>query len=156
MLTYCHAPARSCSRAIPCEDRALTIRGFPRPTPCREGCKGFLENGPSPNPSTREGSIIYCLMWALVNCNSSLPLWEGWGGVLGQVEGPWVGEGSARVQRTYETDLVINTPSVHIILLYLSLSRSILQSAKFVQYICKRKRKFPSFKFQVFPIMRAP
>ena len=41
MLTYCHALARSCSRLIPCEDRALTIRGFPalhRPT---EGCKGF-------------------------------------------------------------------------------------------------------------------
>ena len=37
--------------------------------------------GPSPTPSTREGSIIYCLMWALVSCNYSLPLWEGWGGV---------------------------------------------------------------------------
>ena len=48
-------------------------------------------------------------------------------------------------------DKHINAPSVHIILLYLALSRSILQSAKFVQYICKRKRKFPSFKFQVFP-----
>ena len=29
VLTYCYAPAHSCSRAIPCEDRALTIRGFP-------------------------------------------------------------------------------------------------------------------------------
>ena len=28
MLTYCHAPAHSCSRLIPCEDRALTIGGF--------------------------------------------------------------------------------------------------------------------------------
>ena len=37
--------------------------------------------GPSPTPSTREGSIIYCLIWALVSCNYSLPLWEGWGGV---------------------------------------------------------------------------
>ena len=44
VLTYCYAPAHSCSRAIPCEDRALSIRGFPRPAPCREGCKGFLEN----------------------------------------------------------------------------------------------------------------
>ena len=42
-LTYCHAPAHSCSRLIPCEDRALTIRGFPRPAPCREGCKVFWE-----------------------------------------------------------------------------------------------------------------
>jgi hypothetical protein len=41
MLIYCHAPARSCSRLIPCEDRALTIRGFPRPAPGTEGCKGF-------------------------------------------------------------------------------------------------------------------
>ena len=43
MLTYCHAPAHSCSRAIPCEDRALAIRGFPRPAPCREECKGFYK-----------------------------------------------------------------------------------------------------------------
>ena len=43
VLTYCHAPAHSCSRAIPCEDRALAIRGFPRPAPCREGCKVFFE-----------------------------------------------------------------------------------------------------------------
>ena len=28
MLTYCHAPVRSRSRLIPCEERALTIRGF--------------------------------------------------------------------------------------------------------------------------------
>ena len=28
MLTYCHAPVHSCSRLIPCEERALTIRGF--------------------------------------------------------------------------------------------------------------------------------
>ena len=48
MLTYCHAPARSCSWLIPCEDRALTIRGFPRPAPCREGCKGFWRADPSP------------------------------------------------------------------------------------------------------------
>ena len=51
VLTYCHAPAHSCSRLIPCEDRALTIRGFPRPAPCREGCKVFLENGPTQGPS---------------------------------------------------------------------------------------------------------
>ena len=42
MLTYCHAPAHSCSRAIPCEDRALTIRGFPRPAPPPHRCKVFL------------------------------------------------------------------------------------------------------------------
>ena len=46
-------------------------------------------------------------------------------------------------------DKHINAPSVHIILLYLALSRSILQGAGFKHYICKRKRKFPSFKFQV-------
>ena len=43
MLTYCHAPAHSCSRLIPCEDRALTIRGFSslhRPT---QRCKVFLQ-----------------------------------------------------------------------------------------------------------------
>ena len=28
-----------------------------------------------------ELTLIYCLMWALVSCNYSLPLWEGWGGV---------------------------------------------------------------------------
>ena len=28
MLTYCHAPVHSCSWLIPCEERALTIRGF--------------------------------------------------------------------------------------------------------------------------------
>ncbi len=41
MLTYCHAPAHSCSRLIPCEDRALTIRGFPRPAPGTQRCKVF-------------------------------------------------------------------------------------------------------------------
>ena len=50
-------------------------------TPCPRITSGALTQGPSPNPSTREGSIIYCLMWALVSCNYSLPLWEGWGGV---------------------------------------------------------------------------
>ena len=63
-----------------------------RPVMRKQRCKVFLEYGvqtppqpkdPPPNPSTREGSIIYCLMWALVSCNYSLPLWEGWGGVLG-------------------------------------------------------------------------
>ena len=53
MLTYCHAPAHSCLRLLPCEDRALTIRGFPRPAACRGGCKGFLEYGPLPNLSAR-------------------------------------------------------------------------------------------------------
>ncbi len=48
MLTYCHAPARSYSRLISCEDRALTIRGFPHPAACREGCKGFWSMDPSP------------------------------------------------------------------------------------------------------------
>ena len=50
-------------------------------TPCPRITFGALTQGPSPNPSTREGSIIYFLMWALVSCNYSLPLWEGWGGV---------------------------------------------------------------------------
>ena len=48
MLSYCHAPAHSCSRLIPCEDRALTIRGFPRPAARREGCKVFFRADPSP------------------------------------------------------------------------------------------------------------
>ena len=39
------------------------------------------------------------------------------------------------------TDLVINVPSVHFILLYLALSRSILQSANFVAYLCNSERK---------------
>ena len=91
-LTYCHAPVHSCSRLIPCEERALTIRGFSAQQGGNRDVKFFLEYGvrpppqpkdPPPNPSTREGSIIYCLMWALVSCNYSLPLWEGWGGVLG-------------------------------------------------------------------------
>ena len=142
MLTYCHAPAHSCSRAIPCEDRALAIRGFPRPAPRREGCKGFYRADPSPTlPSMGGGSYN--------RQHRASPSPHRGGMPEGQ-------RGSARVQRTDGTDLVINAPSVHIISLYLALSRSILQGAKFVQYICKRKRKFPSFKFQVFPIMRAP
>ena len=75
---------------------------------------------------------------------ASPPLWgEGlarcWRLSLPPIEGR-AGEGSARVQTTDGTDLVINAPSVHIILLYLSLSRSILQGAKFVQYICNRNK----------------
>ena len=75
---------------------------------------------------------------------ASPPLWgEGlarcWRLSLPPIEGR-AGEGSARVQRTDGTDLVINAPSVHIISLYLALSRSILQGAKFVQYLCNRNK----------------
>ena len=101
MLTYCHASARSCSWLIPCEDRALTIRGFPCPAPGREGCKGFweYETDPPPAQSSRrngdcsphgaqidiqsilqglhspqgEGSIMYCRCGHVVGCNYSLP-----------------------------------------------------------------------------------
>ena len=51
VLTFCHAPGYSCSRQIPCEDRALTIRGFPRPAARREGCKVFWGNRPTQGPS---------------------------------------------------------------------------------------------------------
>jgi len=50
MLTYCHRPVRSCSRPIPCEERALTIRGFPALHRAERDVKFFLENRPLPNP----------------------------------------------------------------------------------------------------------
>ena len=56
MLTYCHTPAHSCSWLTPCEDRALTIRGFPRLAPGREGCKGFYRADPSPILPSMGGS----------------------------------------------------------------------------------------------------
>ena len=63
MLTYCHAPAHSCSRLIPCEDRALTIRGFSALHRAQRDVKYFhsmeyspSNNRPLPNPPTRGGS----------------------------------------------------------------------------------------------------
>ena len=43
MLTYCHAPVHSCSRLIPCEERALTIREFPAQHRTHGDVKFFLE-----------------------------------------------------------------------------------------------------------------
>ena len=53
MLTYCHAPAHSCSRLIPCEDRALTIRGFFAQHGARRDVKYFHSMDPRKGTESR-------------------------------------------------------------------------------------------------------
>ena len=188
MLTYCHAPAHSCSRAIPCEDRALTIRGFPRPAPCREGCKVFLEYRFCSPGRHSETSAILWIQNAISSHQKNIfikeNLWILW--VLREKKISEWEENIFHTESTEPTELflrneqnicyhtgirihrtcrrlrrdgwrdgermtktlnyktegwqnTLNAPSVHIISLYLTLSRSILQGAGFKHYICKRK-----------------
>ena len=80
MLTYCHASTHSCSRLIPCEDRALTIRGFPALHRAERGVKVFggadplCPAGISPSMGRRAGAVL-----AVVTAPSHRG--EGWGGV---------------------------------------------------------------------------
>ena len=129
MLTYCHAPAQSCSRAIPCEDRALAIRGFPRPARAERDVKFFGRTDPSPTPpqgrrvdplcpagispsmGRRAGAVL-----AVVTTPSHRG--EGWGGVLG------LGRGAARGRKTipHKTSIRRHLPSLGYLRIVLMLS----------------------------------
>ena len=63
MLTYCHASDYSCSRLIPCEDRALTIRGFPALHHTQRDVKYFYKRR-TLRVSESNQTCLNCRAWA--------------------------------------------------------------------------------------------